>query len=120
MKPARFDLLDHMHTIDADTRWINREDLANTLGITGEAAHSRMMKLERDGLVDVRRHERVTANTYPPPDYRLTGHGTALYRAELARIDGNTGPPRIIDAIDLPSLLAARILTVTTEPRHHR
>jgi hypothetical protein len=95
MRPARFDLLDHLHTIDADTRWINREDLATTLGTSTDAAHARMMKLERDGLLEIRRHERVVANACPPPDYRLTGHGTALYRAELARIDGNTGPPQV-------------------------
>lgn len=114
MKPDRFNLLDHLHTIDADTRWINREDLAVTLGCTTEAAHSRMMRLERDGLAEIRRHERVVANTYPPPDYRLTGHGTALYRAEIARMDGVTSPPRI----HLDVWNAARIAAGAYEAHH--
>ena len=115
MRPARFDLLDHLHTIDADTRWINREDLAMTLGITGEAAHARMMKLERDGLLEIRRHERTNANTYPPPDYRLTGHGTALYRAELARMAGNTGPPRLDESVAHASLATHALTHYGTE-----
>ena len=115
MNPARFDLLDHLHTIDADSRWVNREDLANTWNISSDAAHSRMMRLEADGLAMIRRHERVNANTYPPPDYRLTGHGSALYRAELARMAGETGPPRLDESVAHASLATHALTHYGTE-----
>lgn len=95
MRRDRFDLLDHLHTLDADTQWVGRDDLATTLDASGESVHARMMRLADDGIIEIRRHPRTNSIATPPPDYRLTGHGTALYRAEVARMDGWSSPPLV-------------------------
>lgn len=111
MHHTRFDLLDHLHTIDADTRWITRDDLATTLNVGTEAVHKRMRGLEADGLAEIQRYERSDRrdNRQPPPRYRVTGHGTALYRMELARMCGEVVVPVIH-----PDLVRAYSVTVLT------
>jgi hypothetical protein len=63
---TQFDLLDHLHTHDAD-----------------------------HNLIEIRRHPRTNTTATPPPDYRITGHGSSLYRAHLARMTGDMGPPQV-------------------------
>jgi len=92
---TQFDLLDHLHTHDADTHWIGRDDLATTLNASTEATHARMMRLADHNLIDIRRHPRTNTTATPPPDYRITGHGSSLYRAHLARMTGDMGPPQV-------------------------
>lgn len=105
----QFDALDHLHTIDAGVRWITRDDLATTLGISGEATHLRMRRLESAGLVDIDRPKD------DPLRYRVSVDGQNAYRLYVLRMDGVTGPPATDPLIDLPSLIAARIITLDTK-----
>lgn len=108
----QFDTLDLLHTLDAHVHAIGRDRLALELGgISTEAAHVRMTRLERAGLVDI---EQASGNE--PSTYTLSELGRRLYKAELLRMVGVTAPPSTSQLIDLPSLIAARIVTLT-EPR---
>lgn len=107
----QFDMLDRLHTLDAHLYPIGRENLALELGdISPEAAHLRMLRLKKVGLVEVIQECRQS-----PAFYRLTARGTHLYRAELQRMDGVTAPPSL--PASMQRALEATTLLHMTEPR---
>lgn len=110
----QFDALDHLHTIDADTHWITRDDLATTLGTSTEATHARMRRLEDTGLVHIdrpNRHDQPHASIR----YRVSERGTHMYRAENLRMVGVTAPPPLHPAIERATLATLALHAYGTE-----
>lgn len=104
-----FEALDHLHLIDADTRWIDQADLATTLNTSTEATHVRMRRLEAANLIDIQRA------TDQPIRYRISAHGLQMYRATLLRMDGVTGPPPLHPDIERATLATLALHAYGTE-----
>lgn len=106
----QFDALDLLHTINADHEPVTRDRLALELGnITTEAAHVRMTRLERAGLVTVDR------GTNTPSTYTPSPLGRRLYQGELLRMVGVVAPPPLHE--HLQRATEATVLLHLTEPR---
>lgn len=106
----QFDALDQLHTINADHEPVTRDRLALELGnISTEAAHLRMVRLERDGLVDIVREPNTPA-TYAPSVL-----GRRVYQAQLLRMVGVVAPPPLHEHLQLAT--EATVLLHLTEPR---
>lgn len=108
----QFDNLDHLMTLDADTRTIARDDLATTLGISLEAVQLRMRRLEAEGFVDITRPGRESPE---PITYRISARGVQAYRAHLLRMDGVTGPPPLHASIETATLTMMALHAYGTE-----
>lgn len=107
----QFNALDQLHTIDAHLHPVLLARLALELGgISTEAAHLRMQRLEAAGLVDI---EQPSGNE--PSTYRISERGLHLYRAELLRMVGVTAPPPLHE--HLQRATEATLLLHLTEPR---
>lgn len=106
----QFNALDHLHTIDADTRPVQRDDLATTLGIHPEAAHARMLRLKKTELVEIHQEHRHDLATYS-----ITELGMRLYRAENLRMIGVTAPPPLHPSIERATLATLALHAYGTE-----
>lgn len=107
----QFDILDLLHTLDADRHPVLREHLALNLGdITPEACHCRMLRYKRDGLVDILQDSRHSPALYEPSEL-----GRRLYRAALLEMDGVTAPPPVHPHLQLA--YEATTLYHHTEPK---
>lgn len=108
LTPSQFDALDHLHAIDAHLYPVERRDLATTMKTSTDAAHQRMKRLAKVLLVEIidpeHNHDQIT--------YRITERGERMYQEQLARWVGAGTPPAPHDHIEIPSLLAARIIAI--------
>jgi DNA-binding MarR family transcriptional regulator len=105
---TQFDLIDLLYTMDCDTRPCHRDDLALRLNISSDAANMRMKRMQKAGLVTITTERgsegRVT--------YTLTDHAHHAFRDALNAMDPMQPIPSVSHLIELPALIAHRIITL--------
>jgi Mn-dependent DtxR family transcriptional regulator len=111
LTPSQFQMLDHLHTLDADHTPVEQADLATTLGVDDKSVERRMRRLVDVGLVDVVRSD----HRLDPVRYAPSEIGRAAYRMQLLVWDGVTAPPVLDESVAHASLAAYGLTHYGTE-----
>lgn len=115
MKPLTYPQFDALELITIMGGSVTISDYATRLDVTDEAAHSRLRRLERAGLLMVTRD--ASSETNRRLVYSLSRDGLAAFQERLASMDPASEPvpvriPAPSRLIEIPALIAARVITM--------